>query len=71
MTSKTYFTYCGIEMYEVTSFVTMLIENSISFEYDCERGVFTVKYCDIKHIKEIDLFIKENDFDIHDTEEEY
>lgn len=65
---KTYHLYTGLAMDDVTYFVAELMQSCISFEYEYEAGTITIK--NVRQ-SEIDSFIKENELDIHDTEEEY
>lgn len=67
---KTYYIYCGVEMSDIMEFIKMIMEMSLSFEYDYEAGTITVKGVREWLINDIDGWLSNMDIDIHDTEEQ-
>lgn len=68
---KVYYLYCGISMREILDFIEVIMQSCISYEYDYEAGTITVKNVRDSQIEDLDEYIKQNELDIHDTEENY
>lgn len=68
---KVYYLYCGISMRDILDFIEVIMQSCISYEYDYEAGTITVKNIRDNQIEDLDEYIKQNELDIHDTEENY
>lgn len=68
---KTYYLYTDLTMDDITYFITEIFQSGISFEYEYEVGTITIKNVSERLIDNIDEFIRDNNLEIHDTEEEF
>ena len=57
-------------MNDIMEFIKMIMEMSLSFEYDYEAGTITVRGVREYLINNIEEWLSNMDIDIHDTEED-